>query len=70
MKKTKHVLSKIPESIKKLILLFLTIVVVLVMFWYSQVVLGVPTIDAAIVPGTIFVFVLGLLYVPYDDEEK
>lgn len=70
MKTLKRVLSKIPESVKKLVLLFLTIALVLVMFWYSQVVLGLPAINSGIVPGAIFVFVLGLLYVPYDDEEK
>lgn len=70
MKKINDVLSKIPESVKKLVLLLLTVAGVLAMFWYSQVVLGLPAIDAGIVPGSIFVFVLGLLYVPYDDEEK
>lgn len=70
MKKINDVISKIPESVKKLVLLLLTVAGVLAMFWYSQVVLGLPAIDAGIVPGSIFVFVLGLLYVPYDDEEK
>lgn len=70
MDKFKGLISRIPNPVKKVVLLFLTIAVSCAMFWYSRAVLGLPAMDSGIVPATIIVFVIGLLYVPYDEDEE
>lgn len=69
VKLIKHFFSSIPMTVRKLIIFFLTLMLSLILFYLENVVFGIPAIDSGIIPCSILVFVIGLLYVPYEADE-
>lgn len=65
----KQFFSSIPMTVRKLIIFFLTLTLSLTLFYLDYVVFGIPAIDSGIIPCFILVFVIGILYVPYEADE-